>query len=497
MASEYTAVSKLVLSAVWTCISDTPFTRKNIYFDQVFTSEDDLSDVAASASLSFAPGLLDILQSPSPPLATMDFFKGLPTETSELRWGVYAIVMEKAGHRPILYIGSGTNTLGGVRARLKQYDDGFLLPQYIAKSLEQGFDIVHKGLLCWAPKPPASKVPFQRLLFFGLEATLSYLFWAMKARLGDYGMGHLCRWDRRMLEYDGGCSHCALNEWIPGDFTLSAEQLEALAAEREKKRLALKAENACNYHFKQMEVNYDEYIAESSARVAKSRANNPGRDRKRQADRIQRAESERTFYCERCDIICGTKQRLANHEKTPKHIRKAFESTNPFRCALCNLGYHNQSNLTRHEQSQRHIQNVQKSTMSDSGRLAAPSVKSTTSESDSTALDSTMSESTMSKATVLVSTQLSVPGVQSAQPALLDSTMSKATPSVKWSRLVFDRMMRPQSTKSKVAKSRVTKPISGKLAASGPKSAQSVLDMLMRPKSTTPEEPTTSVSALD
>lgn len=470
MASEHSAISKLVLSAVWKCISDTPFEQKNILFGQVFTSEDDLSDIAASASLTFAPGLLRVLQSDSPPSATMEFFKSLSAETSDFQWwGVYAIVMEKAGHRPILYIGSGTSVFGGVRARLKQYDDGFLLPQYVSKSLEQGFDIVHKGLLCWAPKPPASTVPFRRLLFFGLEATLAYLFWAMKARLGDYGMGHLCRWDRRMLEYDGCCSHCALNEGIPGDFTLSAEQLEALAAEKEQKRLVLKALNATNYHFKQMETNYDEYIGESSKRVARSRANNPGRDKMRQAERIQKAEEERTFYCERCDIVYGTKQRLEKHEKTAKHIRKEFESTNPFRCAPCNLGFHNQSNLTRHEKTLRHLKNVEKSTVPISDESAVSASESTL--SFSTPPDSNMSNSTMSDSISSISDQSTVP---SAKLALLIPTT----------------LTSPKSTIPLALKSAMP------IRAPKAKRQLSILDMLKRPKSTAPEESTSSVSAL-
>lgn len=52
-----------------------------------------------------------------------------------------------------------------------------------------------------------------------------------------------------------------MNEVILGDFDLSAEKLETQTIEKEQKRLALKAENASHYHYKQMETNYDEYIA--------------------------------------------------------------------------------------------------------------------------------------------------------------------------------------------------------------------------------------------
>ena len=91
---------------------------------------------------------------------------------------------------------------------------------------------------------------------------------------------------------------------------------------------------------------------------AKSRANNPGRDKKAQATHVAKALAEKTFHCELCDITFGTKQRLQKHKKSPKHLRKANESNNPFKCAPCNLSYHNQSNLTRHEKSDRHRKNV-------------------------------------------------------------------------------------------------------------------------------------------
>jgi hypothetical protein len=264
---------QLVLSTTWTCLCDTPSWQKNSLFARFFTSQADLEEVASTASIAFAPGLFEVLQAATPP--TVEFFKTLPTDTTALRWGIYVIVFEKTGCRPIIYIGSGTNTYGGVRSRLKQYDDGFLLPRYVAKALDDGFDIVHKGLLCWIPKPTASNVPVQRLLFFALEATFTYMFWTLRARNRHYGMGHICLWDRKTLEYDECCSHCALNEGILGEFDLTPEQLEAQAIEKEEKRLVMKAENATNYHFKQMEVNYDEYIGQSNARVAKSRANNP------------------------------------------------------------------------------------------------------------------------------------------------------------------------------------------------------------------------------
>ncbi|OBT49579.1 hypothetical protein VE04_10256, partial [Pseudogymnoascus sp. 24MN13] len=58
--------------------------------------------------------------------------KPLPPNTPTLRWGMYAVVLEKAGHPPVLYIGSATNSL--VREfNITTRGEHFL--QYMSKAL--------------------------------------------------------------------------------------------------------------------------------------------------------------------------------------------------------------------------------------------------------------------------------------------------------------------------------------------------------------------------
>lgn len=273
------------------------------------------------------------------------------------RWGIYVLVLEKAGFRSKVYIGSGTSASGGVSARLKQYDDRLLLPQYLKSSLHEGFTITQKGLLCWTPIPTPAQVPMCRLLLIALEATFSYVFWSMRARLGNYGMTHLCPWDISTLEYDGLCSHCALDEGFRGDYDLSPEQLEAQAVEKEKKRVALKAINATNHHHKQMATNYTEYMGKANARVMKSRAKNPGRDAVRQEEQILKALEEKTYHCEQCNLDFGTKQRLEDHENTDKHKRKPDDHKSPFYCPECNIALSSTSNFNRHNKTEKHLDN--------------------------------------------------------------------------------------------------------------------------------------------
>jgi hypothetical protein len=68
----------------------------------------------------------------------------------------------------------------------------------------------------------------------------------MRTVTKDYGMAHICRWDREDLDYDGLCTHCCMNEGVSGNFELSAEQLEALSVEKNKKRKADQREISSN-----------------------------------------------------------------------------------------------------------------------------------------------------------------------------------------------------------------------------------------------------------
>ncbi|KAK6379798.1 carbamoyl-phosphate synthase (glutamine-hydrolyzing) cpa2 [Exophiala oligosperma] len=341
-------IVKTLCLAIWATLNGMPVSGKSPFFARFFTSQDAIEEIALKAGLEFAPELWDTMQSADAP--GIEFFEGLPVCLVPC-WGIYAVVLKKPGCRPAVYIGSGTNKNGSAIVRLNQYDALKYLPSRVAAKLDEGFSIVHKGLLCWRPMPPVRYIPIWRLLFVALEAALAFIFWTMYSpKGGDWGCLHLCLWDRDTLEYDGLCSHPAVNETIRGEFDLTEEQLEDLEKDKQEKKVQLKAD----WHYQQMAENYDEYIGKSSERVARSRANNPGRDAKHQADRIEKALAEKTFHCHRCNISFGTKQRLQDHEKTAKHERKSQEANNPYKCFPCNLGFHNNSNLLRHQRTERH-----------------------------------------------------------------------------------------------------------------------------------------------
>jgi hypothetical protein len=72
--------------------------------------------------LSLAPGLMEVLRSPSPP--SVAFLKGLPdcNKGSQPRqWAIYVLVFEKPGCQPLVYVGSGTDAKNRVRCRFSGY----------------------------------------------------------------------------------------------------------------------------------------------------------------------------------------------------------------------------------------------------------------------------------------------------------------------------------------------------------------------------------------
>jgi hypothetical protein len=344
-----------MLLAIWTCLSKTPLVYKNPLFMRFMASLDDVRLVASNIPVNFAPGLWDVINSATPPAVA--YFKSLPTLRSPC-WAVYMLVLEQVGHRPRVYVGVATNASNGVAVRFKHYDEGEHLPRRVESSLAQGFEIVHKGLLCWTPIPSPGLVPITRLFFYAMEATFACLLWAMNCALHkDFGMGHMSLWDRSTLEWDGLCTHSSLNDGIIGDFDLTYEDLEMIAKEKERKFREHKKINACNYHYKQMATNYDEYIGNAHDRVRKSRALHPEKHRKTELDREARTRAAKTYYCAQCEKAFSRPKILESHLESAEHARKIAPPLPDF-CHVCNKGYANRQNLHRHKKSESHKKKV-------------------------------------------------------------------------------------------------------------------------------------------
>lgn len=172
-------------------------------------------------------------------------------------------------------------------------------------------------------------------------------------------MADIVPFDRYTLEYDGLCSHSPLYEDPKDEFDLSSEELTALADEKEEKRVALKAENATNWHHKQMETNYEEYIDDAIARKTKSRKLNPELDRIAEAARNAKDVAEENYHCVTCNPSFPRQSILDDHYETPKHKRtEEVDKDSRLFCSFCNLPYTNKGNYNRHLKNDRHTKAV-------------------------------------------------------------------------------------------------------------------------------------------
>lgn len=304
MALDAVTLLQLVVLLTWTCLNTFNGRQKHPLFTKVLSSQVILEELLSSASMVFAPGLLQVLQSSTPP--TVSYLKSLPTNFKKL-WGIYLLVLEKPGHRPKIYIGSGTDAKSGVSARLATYDSGVLKPMYVGRALQDGYVIVHKGLLCWTSLPSAAMVPVLRVLFLALEATFTGVFQAMRCKTEG------------PFEYDGLCTHSALSEAPLGDHNLSAEELEAHAAEfiqRRKQyykewREKTKNDDADSYHAKKRE----------ERRIYLQR--HPGAQKETDRRCKEKAVAEKRHYCSICDHAFIKKAKLTKHLAGPRHAAKA------------------------------------------------------------------------------------------------------------------------------------------------------------------------------
>lgn len=348
----------LVISHTWQTLSETESWNKNTFFDRFFSTVEELATAFENAEISFAPGLFDALQADDPP--SIERFQSLPGLGSQTVWGVYALTLEKPEHQPMLYASSGTNSArhssGGVKARFNNYDNRTFLPRYVQLALEDGYTITHKALLCTAPVPPVPIFPVTRILFYGLEACFSYLFWAMRTPMQNSSKSHLSPWTDG-FEYLGLCSHSALKDGIFVDAEdLTPDKMEEYAIAHEEKRIKLKAMNNSSWHFKQMVDNYDAYMTGACERSIRSRKNNPERvntrERKQRADAI----AAQTYHCDVCDMSMGSEKTYKKHFETARHqqrLKEKEESPN-FPCTICKVGFKDQSNYIRHKKSERH-----------------------------------------------------------------------------------------------------------------------------------------------
>jgi hypothetical protein len=197
------------------------------------------------------------------------------------------------------------------------YIRGDQLPVNVLKALRDGFTITHKGLLVWAPMPPAEEKPPIRLLFIALEAMFHFVFWSMasKTAKNHWGMKAMCPFDFEDLGYDGCNTHNPLYEQPFGDYDLSPEERKAHEEEMYERQL----NHTRTRREKAKQEDPEAYREEIVVQARKWRAVNP-----EGAHRIiKRYEAknlaEGKFHCAPCDYFCSRNPTLTRHKKSNAH----------------------------------------------------------------------------------------------------------------------------------------------------------------------------------
>jgi rubredoxin len=374
MASEPSLAATILEYMVWllwACLNETRQKLKNPVFDMVLTSSAVIAQLMASSLIVFAPGLLDVLHSETPP--TVAYFMNLPTDVVKL-WAVYVLVLTKLNCRPRIYVGSGTAKKRGVALRFSQYDKKRALPRSIERAFDEGYTITSKGLLCWAPIPSALLRFPVRALFLALESVFSLTLWAMVSRTKDYGMPPLCSWDLSTMEYDGCCNHMSLIERVDGEEDgLTVEQIAQKQKELDaRQKLQTKVAKHIAYHdfklrdFAGWQAQRRKYHKQCSkvskkASFIKSKA---------------KAKATGQYACNPCGYNFEAITALNDHKATKAHkdklngVQKPVKdlygkawrenniATKRYSCGICNRAFGEAKGLTTHNNTDTHIDKV-------------------------------------------------------------------------------------------------------------------------------------------
>ncbi|KAJ4344321.1 atp2, beta subunit of the F1 sector of mitochondrial F1F0 ATP synthase [Ascochyta clinopodiicola] len=364
-------ITPLVDDMTWLLVTtDAPAWYINPEFKVLFGERASYDSVAVCSPLAFAPALSGVLDSPRTP--SIAFFKSLPPATDDDSWAVYAVVMEKADCSPELYIGSGTNTDGGVSHRLPNYEPGCsVAPLLVRRAFDRGYHVAHRGLVCSTPQPNAGLVPRVRARFLALEALFTCLFHACRPAITDSYLTHMHLWERDSVEWLPLCTHLSLKEGITGDTRLTPEEVEIVSAVRRQNRIQYIKDHRAARRARDI----DAYRA--NERLTKNAWSERNRDKvnKTAAKVRQNALDLRRFDCEDCNLPLQSQHALDAHLLSQAHAdklagveraelsqyvlnqkaaRAAAKAASDHECELCGKSFANAWSLTRHEEGKRH-----------------------------------------------------------------------------------------------------------------------------------------------
>lgn len=364
-------VCQMLEDKTWALINiDAPSWYINNTFRAVFDSRSSYDSIATCSPLELAPNLHQVLTSSHPP--NIDFLQSLPKPVGRV-WGVYVIVIKKIHCKPKIYIGSGTDAVYGVKHRLKSYEnmEHRVLPRFVRQGYQDGYRLAHSGLLCWTPLPSAGLVPRVRARILALESIFTCLFHAKFKMITDEYYEHLLLWKCDTVSWEPSCTHLPIKEKLVGDFKLTEEELEIIAAKQVQRR----ADRSKRHRETVRNKDIDAYLARD--RIMKNAWAAKNRDKVNQTAAKVRgnALSSNRFSCDVCQMSLQSQIALDKHLLTQSHadsvagiekpemsqysinrktIRANAKASGEHSCNTCNKSFDTNWALNRHNATPSH-----------------------------------------------------------------------------------------------------------------------------------------------
>ncbi|KAJ9661064.1 Heat shock protein ssb1 [Neophaeococcomyces mojaviensis] len=157
----------------------------------------------------------------------------------------YILCMAKPGAKPAVSTGSASRVDGGAVKRFDEYNRAATLPHYVKRFMDDGYEIVHIGLLLLFKISREIRHPIYRVWVLLSEAHYTFRFWTVyrstdektMVRDAEHKYVHLCPWELDKFEYLGLNSHSPLME-KPKGLEMTLEQLQEMAARAKERRHA-------------------------------------------------------------------------------------------------------------------------------------------------------------------------------------------------------------------------------------------------------------------
>ncbi|KAH7073806.1 hypothetical protein BKA63DRAFT_40801 [Paraphoma chrysanthemicola] len=304
----------------------------------------------------FDASLLPILCSGSPPsILDIQTILGLrqPDKSWRDKWGVYIVVLEKPGCRPILYVGSSVNSQDGLHGRFADYFSATFrnVPRYVRRAIQNGYKVTYLAVPFYFVRPSNPVLlGFAQTLTLCVEHALTFRLWTMVGSWNN--CQSLALWKKDAQEYDGANSHSctferrSLEDIKPEDI---AQLLQERAERNKKKHDIWKAT-----HQEEIRASKKAYQEEhkEERKTQKRDWNEANRDHVNEYNRevAKKNKESGKFICSGCQKPFGKQRELERHQDSEVACKPKRDAARTARltCGGCNKEFSQMANLERH-----------------------------------------------------------------------------------------------------------------------------------------------------